>query len=86
MGNPFPWITVMSCGEIGADVSVASTLPACFGLAMVDTDHATAIAAIATIMDRMTILRISHHLRVLVSWVMDWHDARSRSVRRLTQN
>jgi hypothetical protein len=44
-----PCLILMSCGEIGADASVASSLPAIFGLANVDIDHAKAITATAAI-------------------------------------
>src|SRR5262245_40924381 len=44
-----PCLTMIWCGEIGADASVASTLPGPFGLARVDIDQTAASAARATI-------------------------------------
>jgi hypothetical protein len=52
----------MSCGEIEADASVASSVPAIFGLGNVDIDHAKAITATAAIAARIMRLRICHLL------------------------
>src|ERR1700730_18316068 len=57
-GRMLPCLTVMSCGEIGADASVASSLPAFFGLANVEIDQAKAITATAAIAARIMRLRI----------------------------
>jgi hypothetical protein len=57
-----PCLTIMSCGEIGADASVAFSLPAIFGLANVDIDYAKAIIATAAIGARIMRLRICHLL------------------------
>jgi hypothetical protein len=52
----------MSCGEIEADASVASSVPAIFGLGNVDIDHAKAMTATAAIAARIMRLRICHLL------------------------
>jgi hypothetical protein len=59
-GRVLPCLTVMSCGEIGADASVGFPLPAIFG----DIDQATVIAATAVtaITARVMRLRICHLL------------------------
>src|SRR4029453_14599099 len=75
---------MMSCGEIGAEASVASTLPAIFDLARVDTDQIAATAATATMPPIMMILRIPHFLRVVRNCAMHWHIIGGASVRCLT--
>ena len=55
-GRMLPCLTVMSCGEIEAAASVASSLPAIFGL--VEIDQAKAITATAAIAARIMRLRI----------------------------
>src|SRR5260370_38693209 len=57
-----PCLIVMSCGEIEADASVASSVPAIFGLGNVDIDHAKAMTATAAIAARIMRLRICHLL------------------------
>jgi hypothetical protein len=61
-GRMLPCLIIISCGEIGADASVASSLLAIFGLANVDIDHAKAITATAAIAARIVRLRICHLL------------------------
>src|SRR5262249_38527333 len=50
-----------SCGERGADVSVASTGPATFDLANVAIDQTAAVATMSATAAKMIILRISCH-------------------------
>ena len=57
-----PCLTVMSCGQIEADASVASSLPAIFGPANLDIYQAKAITAMAAIAARIMRLRICHLL------------------------
>ena len=58
-GRMLPCLTVMSCGEIEAGASVASSLPAIFGLVEIDQAKAiTATAAIATRIMRLRIYRL----------------------------
>src|ERR1700730_17788731 len=58
-GRMLPCLTVMSCGEIEADASVASSLPAIFGLIEIDQAKAiTATAAIAARIMRLCICRL----------------------------
>src|SRR5262245_7633874 len=76
---------MMLCGEIGAEASVASTLPAIFDLARVDIDQMAATATTATMPPIMMILRIPHHLRVVRNCAMHWHIIGGASVRCLTQ-
>src|SRR5262245_54308559 len=76
---------MISCGEIGAEASVASPLPAIFGLARVDIDQMAATAATATMPPIMMILRIPHHLRVVRNCAMHWHIIGGVRVRYLTQ-
>src|SRR5262249_5719746 len=52
---------MISCGERGADVSVASTGPATFDLANVAIDQTTAVATMTATAAKMIILRISCH-------------------------
>src|SRR5262245_27778317 len=75
---------MMSCGEIGAETSVASTLPVIFDLARVDIDQMAATAATATMPPTMMILRIPHHLCVVRNCAMHWHIIGGASVRCLT--
>src|SRR5262245_7407204 len=75
---------MMSCGEIGAEASVASILPAIFDLARVDIDQMAATAATATMPPIMMILRIAHHLRVVRNCAMHWHIIGGARVRWLT--
>src|SRR5215471_17104826 len=52
---------MISCGETGADVSMASTGPAIFDLANVAIDQTAAVATMSAMAAKMIILRMSCH-------------------------
>jgi len=54
-------LIIISCGETGADVSVASTGPATFDLANVAIDQTAAVATMSATAAKMIILRMSCH-------------------------
>src|SRR5262249_31668397 len=60
-GRFLPCLTMISCGETGADVSVASTGPATFDLANVAIDQTVAVATMSAMAAKRIILRISCH-------------------------
>src|SRR5215831_21076869 len=60
-GRFLPCLTMISCGEVGADVSVASTGPATFDLANVAIDQTAAVATMSAMAAKMIILRMSCH-------------------------
>src|SRR6516225_7424758 len=54
-------LTMISCGETGAGVSVACTGPASFDLANVAIDQTAVVATMTATTAKMIILRISCH-------------------------
>ena len=56
-----PCLTMISCGETGAGVSVACTGPASFDLANVAIDQTAVVATMSATTAKMIILRISCH-------------------------
>src|SRR6516164_11266842 len=60
-GRLLPCLTMISCGETGAGVSVACTGPASFDLANVAIDQTAVVATMTATTAKMIILRISCH-------------------------
>jgi hypothetical protein len=64
---------MISCGETGADVSVACTGPASFDLANVAIDQTAVAATMTATTANTTILRISCHPFQRGKLMMAWH-------------
>jgi hypothetical protein len=64
---------MISCGETGADVSVACTGPASFDLANVAIDQTAVVATMSAMAAKMIILRISCHPFQRGKLMLLWH-------------
>ena len=72
-GRLLPCLTMISCGETGAGVSVACTGPASFDLANVAIDQTAVAATMSAMAAKMIILRISCHPFQRGKLMMLWH-------------
>jgi len=72
-GRLLPCLTMISCGETGAGVSVACTGPASFDLANVAIDQTAVVATMSAMAAKMIILRISCHPFQRGKLMLLWH-------------